>query len=216
MKNKSVNLRFWLIICMTGATYVYVHFLSTIHVEPLVQDLSLFPTTLGNFTMVNDKTFDDAIIQNAGMDSYLMRQYRDGSGYTVGLYIGYYQAQTEGHIIHSPKHCLPGSGWNTVKTAIHQVEIPENKPSSVRINQWLMQKGGDKQLVHFWYQGRGRIVASEYLDRFLMIFDSFIKKRSDGALIRIIGPGDHLKRDIKKQDALIIALLKTIDDYIPN
>ena len=79
-----------------------------------------------------------------------------------------------------------------------------------------MQKGGDKQLVHFWYQGRGRIVANEYLDRSLMIFDSIIKKRSDGALIRIIGPGDYLERDIKKQDALIVALLETIDDYIPN
>ena len=77
MNKKGTSLRFWLIICMTGATYVYVHFLSTVHGEPLVQDLSLFPTTLGNFTMVNDKTFDDAIIQNAGMDSYLMRQYRD-------------------------------------------------------------------------------------------------------------------------------------------
>ena len=216
MNKKRLSLRFWLIICLTGTTYIYVNFLSTIQAVPLLQELSLFPRALGGFTMVHDQTFSEDVIQNAGMDSYLMRQYRDKSGYTVGLYIGYYQAQTEGHIIHSPKHCLPGSGWNTVTATMHHIKSPHNNSSAIPINQWLMQKGDDKQLVQFWYYGRGRMVANEYLDRVLMIFDSIIKKRSDGALIRITGPGDYLERDIKKQDALISALLKNIDDYVPN
>ena len=216
MNNKSTSLRFWLIICMTGTIYVYVNFLSTIQAVPLLQDLSRFPAILGNFTMVQDQTFSEAVIQNAGMDSYLMRQYRDESGYTIGLYIGYYQTQTEGHIIHSPKHCLPGSGWNKVESTIHYIKCPDNNSSPIPINQWLMQKGDDKQLVHFWYHGRGRIVANEYMDRILMILDSIIRKRSDGALVRITGPGDYLERDIKKQDAFITALLKNINDYLPN
>jgi EpsI family protein len=215
MRKIQLPHRFWLIVCLLCVTFFYVNFLSTIQAVPLLQDLSRFPTTLGKFTMVQDQTFSEAVIKNAGMDNYLMRQFRDNSGYTIGLYIGYYQMQTEGHIIHSPKHCLPGGGWNTVKAGNHLFTTHDNS-SSYSINQWLMQKGGEKQLVQFWYQGRGRIVANEYIDRALMIFDSIFRKRSDGALIRITGPGDKLDHDIKKQDEFITALLKVIDNFIPQ
>jgi len=217
MRKTNTPHRFWLIVCLLCVTFFYVNFLSTIQAVPLLRDLSRFPKTIGNYTFVQDQSFSEAVIKNAGMDSYLMRQFRDESGYTLGLYIGYYQIQTEGHIIHSPKHCLPGSGWNTVKAGRHLFKTHNNNnTSSYSINQWLMQKGDEKQLVHFWYHGRGRIVANEYVDRTLMIFDSIFRKRTDGALIRITGPGGNLDHDIKKQEEFTTALLKVIDDYIPK
>ena len=216
MRKTKTPYRFWLIVCLLCATFLYVNFLSTIQKVPLLQDLSGFPKTIGGYTFVQDQHFSEAVIKNAGMDSYLMRHFRDESGYTLGLYIGYYQIQTEGHIIHSPKHCLPGSGWNPVKSGNHLFETHNNNSSSYSINQWLMQKADEKQLVHFWYQGRGRIVANEYVDRALMTLDSIFKKRTDGALIRITGPGGNLEHDIKKQEEFITALLKIVDDYIPN
>ena len=201
--------RFWLIVSLLCVTFLYINFLSTIREVPPLRNLSRFPKTLGNYSFAQDQSFSDAVIENAGMDSYLMRFFQDESGYTLGLYIGYYQIQTEGHIIHSPKHCLPGSGWNTIKAGSLQT-------SSNSINQWVMQKGDEKQLVHFWYHGRGRVIANEYIDRMLMIFDSIFRKRTDGALIRITGPGDNLEHDIKKQEVFIADLMQVIDEFIPN
>jgi EpsI family protein len=39
--------------------------------------------------------------------------------------------------------------------------------------------------VLYWYQSHGRIVASEYLAKFLLISDGLKNRPTDGAIIRI-------------------------------
>ena len=155
-------------------------------------------------------------MNSLGVDHYIMRQYRDPSGYTLGLYIGYYESQTEGEIIHSPKHCMPGSGWNAAKSELVPLPNQHKTASSAKINRVLLQKGMEKQLMHYWYQSRGRVVANEYKDRAYMILDSFLKRRSDGALIRVTGPGYDFPKDVQKQTEFISNLLKVVDEYIPD
>ena len=78
------------------------------------------------------------------------------------LYIGYYKSQRQGATYHSPKNCLPGSGWAFLHTgtiALHGTQAPG---PPVEINKFIIQKGLDKQLVLYWYQDRGRIITSEY------------------------------------------------------
>jgi EpsI family protein len=52
----------------------------------------------------------------------------------------------------------------------------------------VIQKDLDKQVVLYWFQGRGRVVASEYANRAYLVFDSLRTRRSDGALVRIMTP----------------------------
>jgi len=40
-------------------------------------------------------------------------------------------------------------------------------------------------MVLYWYQSHGRIVASEYLAKFLLISDGLKNRPTDGAIIRI-------------------------------
>jgi len=196
---------------------VYVNFLSSVHAVPLLRPLSEFPQKLSGFTMVGEHEFNDTIMNSLGVDHYIMREYRDKDGYPLWLYIGYYESQAEGEIIHSPKHCMPGSGWNAIKTeTISLPDDPTHNNSSIEINRMVLQKGLEKQLAHYWYQSRGRVVADEYADRAYMILDSILKKRSDGALIRITGPGDNLPEDIKKQQIFVGELLQNLNLYLPN
>ena len=59
---------------------------------------------------------------------------------------------------------------------------------SILINEVLIQKGMDKQLVLYWYHDRGRVIASEYWAKAYMIWDSMTQNRTDGSLVRIIVP----------------------------
>jgi len=40
----------------------------------------------------------------------------------------------------------------------------------------------------YWYQGRGRNVASEYWGKVYTMFDSVRLRRSDGAMVRVTVP----------------------------
>jgi len=198
------------------AAIFYINFFGTVHKVPLLRPLADFPRQIGSFTMVSSQTFNDEVMNNVGVDHYIMRQYRDPTGYTLGLYIGYYESQTEGEIIHSPKHCMPGSGWNAVRSELVPLPNSQKKGSSSKINRILLQKGMEKQLMHYWYQSRGRVVANEYKDRAYMILDSVFRRRSDGALVRITGPGYNYADDVKKQLKFIAKLLGEIDEYLSD
>jgi EpsI family protein len=58
----------------------------------------------------------------------------------VTLYVGYFTDQKEGEMTHSPKHCLPGGGWNPVESEIYTVNVtPANQ--LIRVNKYIVQKG---------------------------------------------------------------------------
>jgi len=196
-------------------TFGYTHYFSSIHAVAPLKDLSTFPAQIGDFTLVSTEDFSSDVLGNLGVDHYFMRLYRDNAGYAIWVYLGYYEDQSEGAIIHSPLHCYPGSGWEPADRS--RIGTPGIAGANSQINRLFLQKAGTgKQLVHYWYQGRGRIIADEYRDRFFMILDSVLRRRSDGALVRISGDADNLQAAEQKQMAFLESLLPITIDYIPE
>ena len=205
----------FLFLCgLITAVILYGNFSGTVKPISLTESLEDFPQTIGKFRRVQTQTFSKKVLEIAGVDNYIMWQYRDSQGYTLGLYVGYYRDQTEGSIIHSPKHCMPGSGWEPLRE--EEVNLHDVRGRSYEINRMVLQKGTDKQIAHYWYEGRGRVVANEYEDRAFMIWDSIVRRRSDGALVRITGPGNDQKSDIKKQMQFMAALMPPLDKFLPR
>lgn len=205
----KIDKPFLLLSGLLVAVICYVNVLGTVKPMPLPQPLANFPKQIGTFTMMEAQTFSDSVVQNAGMDEYIMWQYQDQDGYALGLYIGYYQEQTEGSIIHSPKHCMPGSGWEPFQNDV----VPVNGAVT---NRMLLQKGMDKQLAYYWFHGRGRAIANEYLDRAYMVLDSITRRRSDGSLVRMIGSANDLDVAEKKQREFLTALLPVLEVFLPK
>lgn len=195
------------------ATACYVHGGGSVVPVALPKPLAAFPQVVGSFTLEGKQSFDDDVVRVAGMDDYLMWQYRDKDGYTIGLYIGYYRDQIEGGIIHSPKHCMPGSGWEP--TQMNEDSVTATDGKNYKISRMVLQKRGDKQIAHYWFHGRGRVVANEYVDKCLMIWDSITRKRSDGTLVRVTGPGNNEPLDNKKQIEFIGEVLPMISNFLP-
>ena len=98
-----------------------------------------------------------------------------------------YAEQRAGESMHSPKHCLSGSGWEIWK--YDSIQVPF-RDAAVTVHKYSIHQGNDRQVVLYWYQSRSRIIASEYLSKFLLIKDAALNGRADGALVRIVVPDE--------------------------
>lgn len=101
---------------------------------------------------------------------------------TLGLFIAYYAEQRAGESMHSPKHCLPGAGWEIWKYATVRVPLEHG---NVPANRYSIQNGTSRALVLYWYQSRSRIIASEYMGKIMLIRDALINRSTAAAIVRI-------------------------------
>jgi EpsI family protein len=135
----------------------------------------------------------------AGMTDYVMRVYQapaasvgTAAASAFSVYVGYYASQTHGKTIHSPKNCLPGAGWEALT---QHVETLPTAGGPVKVNRYLLQRGQERALVLYWYQGRGRIAANEYRVKLDLLRDAALRGRSDEALVRVIVPVRRSERE---------------------
>jgi EpsI family protein len=146
--------------------------------------LAGFPMSLGEWSGIDAAPLDAATMRVLGVDDYVLRGYATPVA-QVGLYIGYYRSQRQGDTIHSPMNCLPGAGWVPVEGGRTTIASPAG---GVEVNRYLIQKGEDRQVALYWYQGRGRTVASEYWSKIFLVWDAARRNRTDGALVRVLSP----------------------------
>jgi len=153
------------------------------------RELKGFPKQIGTWEQLGgDEQFDNQTVAVLRASDYLLRNYRAADGRIVNFYVGYYVSQRDGATYHSPLNCLPGAGW--VMNDPGTITItPEGRAPFVA-NRYLIQNGHHKELLVYWYQGRGRAIASEYWGKVYTVVDSVRRRRSDGAMIRIMTPID--------------------------
>ena len=145
--------------------------------------IAQLPQQIGEWNGFDDGSLDEATAAELGADAYLTRTYSAGAGPDVGLYVAYYGAQRPGVSVHSPLHCLPGTGWEPVDVATVPV-------AAGTVRQVTMQKNLERVVVVYWYQLHGRTVASEIKSKVYGLFDRVRRGRSDAALVRIVVPID--------------------------
>jgi EpsI family protein len=150
--------------------------------------LTTFPRTIGSWTAAGDLPLDNEIVRVLGVDDYVSRTYIDASGDPANLYIGYYASQRQGDTIHSPQNCLPGAGWQPVESARTSLAVGG---ATLPVNRYVIEKGPERQVVLYWYQGRGRVVANEYANKLWLMVDAARLRRSNGSLVRIIAPRER-------------------------
>jgi len=129
----------------------------------------------------------------AGMSSFVLRDYaptesppaQDSAASSFSVYVGYYERQYQGRTIHSPKNCLPGGGWEPLTSSRERIETPLGL---VPVSRYLIGNGPARAVVLYWYQGRGRIEANEYMVKWDLLRDEALYGRSDEALVRVIVP----------------------------
>jgi EpsI family protein len=179
--------------------------------------LKQFPVQLGDWTGT-DVAIDKDVLEVLGPGDFLVRIYQSPQKTPyIDLFIAYFRSQRAGDTIHSPQHCLPGSGWAPVENKRITLTMPGHEPFPA--NRYLIAKGDARQFVLYWFWAHDRGVASEYWAKFYLVADSIKMNRSDGALVRITSPmypGETA--DAAQQRILPFAseVMPLLDNYIPR
>jgi EpsI family protein len=185
MLNFPSSVRLWITAGLLVGAFLLLHSVSHGEAVVLHQPLGELPYTLDSWTGT-EQPLQERIVQAVGVSDYTNRIYFNPQVGLAQLYVGYYASQRTGDTIHSPKNCLPGAGWDPVQSGYIKISIPGGR--QIVVNEYVIQQGLDKQLVFYWYQGRGRVIASEYLGKFWMVTDAISRNRTDGALVRLVTP----------------------------
>jgi EpsI family protein len=215
MRSRAMTIRFVIVAAVLLGGTVLLHAMS--HGEPVIpreplKDLSYH---IGDWTG-KEYPLEQRILQVVAVTDYTNRLYVSPSAPPVQLYIGYYASQRTGDTMHSPKNCLPGAGWDPIHAGYATVPVADGR--QITVNEYVIAQGLDKQLVFYWYQGRGRVIASEYWGKFYMITDAITRNRTDGALVRLITPiiDNDTSQAHARLEKFTEILFPSLSKFIPN
>lgn len=133
---------------------------------------------------VRDETLRPGVVRRLDPTSYLSRIYRKDNA-ELSLFIAFYAEQRAGESMHSPKHCLPGAGWEIWK---HGSAWVPHRGRKVEINKYSIQHSGQRMLMYYWYQSKDRILASEYQGKIMLAYDALFTGRTSGSIVRVMLP----------------------------
>lgn len=154
----------------------------------LPKPLKELPARLGPWSMVSESRTEPEVQDVLKADDTLNRVYFDAAtGGSASLFIAFFKTQKTGVAPHSPKVCLPGSGWEPGPTTFVRIEVP-GRPEPVVANRSTISKGEEKSLVLYWYQTHNKVIADEYRAKLNTVVDSIRYRRSDTSIVRVVVP----------------------------
>jgi len=153
---------------------------------PLVVPLDQFPAQVGDWKVIRVGTVEPEVQAVLRADDVLTRDYASpNSRASLNFFVAYFRSQRTGKAPHSPKNCLPGSGWVPTQSGIVKINV---KGKEIEVNRYVVARGESKSLVLYWYQSHNRVIASEYWAKIYLVLDSIRYNRSDTAMARVVLP----------------------------
>jgi EpsI family protein len=209
--------RYWTVIVLLAGTALLLHARGDTDLIPVSEPLSQVPHTIAGWSG-SDVPIDQETLDVLGAGEFLSRVYTyGGEEQPIGLFIGYFPTQRTGVAIHSPKNCLPGSGWAFESS--RYVNLNDADGKNHQVGEYIIANGEDRQFVIYWYQAHGRSVANEYLAKVYLVTDAIRLHRTDGALVRVISPigsGEGTQAARARAERFTAQLILMLPRFIPN
>ncbi|UFS69153.1 EpsI family protein [Geomonas sp. RF6] len=205
--------RFLAVYALLGAAALYM----TVHRDlgvPMKKPFEDFPAAVSSWKLTRESSLPESVQQVLKASDVLYREYVNPRGERVLLYVGYHDGGKESGEIHSPKHCLPGSGWCEVYSKRAEVATAGEKLKFVRA---LYQKGENKELFLYWFQVGKTSISDEYSLKVAEIANSVLHRRRDASFIRISVPveGDDQKAALVGEQ-FVKDLIPTLREFLPS
>lgn len=204
---------FFTILIMFAAVGLYINLHQDLQV-PIKKSFDQFPVTISSWRMVAEYTMSESVQNVLKATDTISRQYVDAEGKPVSLYIGYHGGGKGSGAIHSPKHCLPGSGWFEVSTRKSELVLAGEKINLVHS---VYQKGASREAFVYWFQARNKTLNDEYSLKLAEITNSVLYRRRDTAFIRISVPFEtDQQAAIALGERFVRDTLPTIRGFLPG
>ena len=203
------------VLAATVAIHFFVDFREK---TPIIQPFSKFPLVVGAWEGKR-QFLEQQFIDVLEFSDYTSINYSKPDSPPVNVYVAYYESQRKGKSIHSPETCLPGSGWVFKQAGTTTIPLSGEGALSVTVMRALMEKEDSRQLVYFWFDQRGRVLTNAYEMKLYNLWDALLKKRTDGALVRIITPissSEKIDDADRRLQVFIKDINPTLREFIPG
>jgi EpsI family protein len=202
------------LLAQAGAFYAF----SRSEVAPKPRALQEFRLPGARWDTLQDVQLDQETLDVLKADDILSRIYRDhSSGETADLFVAYFQTQRNGKAPHSPKNCLPGSGWVASQSGTLDVSI-KGEAAPIRINRYIVARGSNQSVVLYWYQSKDRVVASEFSAKIYTMLDAVRFNRTDTALVRVVTAVENGNTAAAERSAVkfVEEVFEPLKAYLPS
>jgi EpsI family protein len=102
---------------------------------------------------------------------------------------------------------------------LRTVEFPVGDGSGLTAVRVLIDRGGDRALVYYWFQQRGHRLASEYAMKWRLLQDAVLRNRTDGALVRVVtdlAPNEDLRAADERLVRFVRAAAPRLGAFVPD
>ena len=197
------------------ATWSYTHNFSRVPEMSLNRPLLELPMHLGEFHG-HTLRLSDEVSKVLGPADIISREYVGTSGEKVDLYVSYHGKQTSKSHPHSPRMCMPASGW--VPSGNAQKSISLSDGGIVRAVRAKYVKGLDQMIVLYWYQTGRRYMTTEYLQKLYMVIDGIFRRRTDIAFVRVSALVDRegLAAAEKRLENFVKVFVPALNQILPE
>ncbi len=182
LRSKSARILTLVLLLQAGVFYGF----SRGENLPFHRPLDQFSIAPSNWVMQQDVQLDKDTLDVLKADDVLSRVYQNKTnGDVASLFVAYFQTQRTGKTPHSPKNCLPGTGWTPTQSGMINIQVP-GQVDPVRVNRYVVARGTNQSLVLYWYQARDHVIASEYAAKIFTVTDAIRYNRTDTSLVRVV------------------------------
>lgn len=184
--------------------------------DVVARPLSAFPNGIEGWRMLRETALDEDVKAMLRADDYLTRDYVGPEGPVVNLFVASFKSQRAGQTPHSPKNCLPGSGWVWSVSDVIPVSIA-HRAAPIGINRYIVSKGDEKAVVQYWYQSRDRVVAGEFHAAAFTAWDALRYNHTDTALVRVVVPvtGNQEEPATRAGVEFVQTIFSTLRSFFP-
>ena len=164
------------------------HLLSISERNLSIPALRELPLEFGAWKASGDQTLERGVTEFLRPDDYILRDYGDErAGTSINLFVAYFKSLQNTYGPHSPRVCLPASGWLVRSWKVSTMEVP-GQTGGIPINEYVLQKSGNNILVVYWYQNDRHVWAQEFQAKLKLLPDLIRYHRSDVSLVRLVIP----------------------------
>ncbi len=179
-----IKVNFWITAFLLVLTISASKLTERRSVDSLAAPLESIPQTIDGWSLSKTETLNARTLQVLTPTSYISRVY-EKDHLELQLFVAYYAVQRAGENMHSPKNCLPGSGWDIWRQESAMIPVGT---SAVKVNRYSIQNSGQRMLMFYWYQSGQRIIANEYLGKILLVRDALVDGHTAGSIVRLSLP----------------------------
>ncbi len=180
---------------------------------PQTRELASFPDNIGHWHMSSNTVFSEPLLKILRPTDYLMRSYADSGGHFIDLYVGYHNGGASSGPIHSPRNCLPGSGWFPLGNSEMSVAVPGGNLALVRA---VYAKEDQKVTFYYWYQLKGEVITNDLGMKLAELRNTLLHRRRDAAFIRVNVRDLSGTQADKLAADFINGLYPALNNYLPG